>query len=404
MHNVQKKLHLSVSPESIVMTPSGQWKLCSFGFALSFTSGDDSKVPSPYFMNSGGGPSQMRLEPDLRYCAPEMTEGGPNYQDVRYLTRMCDVFSLGLVAYEMFRYNLKLAPEGRLNSPPVEMYSNNVAQHYEAMHNALRSLDLTVIPPGLSQVLLSMVQDQPTARMALLDIANSAYFHSGVLATLKSIDSICQRDMGTQASILSSLPGQLGGLPPRILECAVLPGLCKLTKEFPIMWNYSLPVHIFIAARINGAAYQRTVSNAFIDGLADNNVETIQAFVRNMDHLRNSFDVNFFKCYVVPMICNALDKNISSLLVLTHSTTFFIVKLITDFFLYFIHLQVQSLQCLCDEKIYGVIDLTNFVGDIIPRVCKAACKNPEIGVKVILTFNDAHFLKYCLIYLQNKNR
>jgi SCY1-like protein 2 len=313
MHNVQKKLHLNISPESIVMTPSGQWKLCGFGFALSFQSGDDMKIPSPYFMNNA--PTAMRLEPDLRYCAPEMTEGGPNYQDVRYVTRACDVFSLGLVGYEMYRYNMKLAAEGRTNTCPVQMSGNSVAQHYEAMHTALRSLDLSCMPPGFSQLLTCMIQDNPTARISLLDIGNNAFFLAGSLATLKSVDTIYQRDMGTQASILSQLPGQLGGFPPRMLECAVLPGLCRLTKENPMMWSYSLPVHIFIAARINSVAYQRATANAFIEGLAEDNVDVIQAFIRNMDHLRNSFEVNFFRCYVVPMICNALDKPLSSLLV-----------------------------------------------------------------------------------------
>ena len=40
------------------------------------------------------------------------------------------------------------------------------------------------------------------------------------------------------------------------------------------------------------------------------------------------------------------------------------------------------MQCLCDDNVYSVIDMSNYVGDIIPRVCKAACKNPELSVKV----------------------
>ncbi|CAM9255045.1 unnamed protein product, partial [Ectocarpus fasciculatus] len=355
MHNVKKKLHLNVSPESIVMTPSGQWKLCGFGFSLGFVAGNEMQIPCPYFLNPA--PTAVRLEPDLRYTAPELTEGGTQLQDIRYATRACDVFSLALVAYEMYHYNLRLAPAGKRNYPPVQMIANSVASHYEAMHTGLRSLDLSALPPGFSQVLSCMLQENPTARIALLDVVNSAYFHSGILSTLKSVDSLPERDMGTQASVLASLPGQLGQLPPRILAMIVLPGLCDLTTANPSMWNYTMPVHVFVASKLNARDYQRVVENAFILGLQETSVDALLAFIRNMDHLRDNFDVDFFKTHVAKMICNALDNKLSAL-------------------------QIQSLQALADEKVFTVIDMPEFVANIIPRVCKAACKSSEVAVKV----------------------
>lgn len=357
MHNVKKKLHLNVSPESIVMTPSGQWKLCGFGFSLGFVAGNEMQIPCPYFLNPA--PTAVRLEPDLRYTAPELTEGGTQLQDIRYATRACDVFSLALVAYEMYHYNLRLAPAGKRNYPPVQMIANSVASHYEAMHTGLRSLDLSALPPGFSQVLSCMLQENPTARIALLDVVNSAYFHSGILSTLKSVDSLPERDMGTQASVLASLPGQLGQLPPRILAMIVLPGLCDLTTANPSMWNYTMPVHVFVASKLNARDYQRVVENAFILGLQETSVDALLAFIRNMDHLRDNFDVDFFKTHVAKMICNALDNKLSAL-------------------------QIQSLQALADEKVFTVIDMPEFVANIIPRVCKAACKSSEVAVKVLL--------------------
>jgi SCY1-like protein 2 len=38
-HTVQRKLHLNLCPESIVITQDGHWKLCGFGLALSFQQG-----------------------------------------------------------------------------------------------------------------------------------------------------------------------------------------------------------------------------------------------------------------------------------------------------------------------------------------------------------------------------
>lgn len=77
MHHIQRKLHASVSPENIVIVPGGQWKLCGFGHSLSFTGeGSDMKSPSPYFIAPLPSAHIIRLEPDLRYSAQEMTYGG----------------------------------------------------------------------------------------------------------------------------------------------------------------------------------------------------------------------------------------------------------------------------------------------------------------------------------------
>jgi SCY1-like protein 2 len=109
LHTVQRKLHLNITPENIVITATGQWKLCGFGFALAFIQGDQQRLASPYFLQACPGSTialVSRLEPDLRYAAPEVTDGGLNPPGVRYLTPVADVFSMGLTFYEIFRYVL----------------------------------------------------------------------------------------------------------------------------------------------------------------------------------------------------------------------------------------------------------------------------------------------------------
>ena len=84
MHHIQRKLHTCVSPENIVIVPSGQWKLCGFGHAISFVP-DDFKAASPYFIAPQNSVNIIRLEPDLRYCSMEMTFGGYNPTNARYV-------------------------------------------------------------------------------------------------------------------------------------------------------------------------------------------------------------------------------------------------------------------------------------------------------------------------------
>lgn len=50
LHTVQRRLHMNVTPECVVITSSGQWKLCGFGLSLSFAQGEQMRIASPYFM------------------------------------------------------------------------------------------------------------------------------------------------------------------------------------------------------------------------------------------------------------------------------------------------------------------------------------------------------------------
>ena len=48
LHTVHRRLHLSLSPEALMITASGHWKLCGFGFSLSVPAGESSRVDRPW--------------------------------------------------------------------------------------------------------------------------------------------------------------------------------------------------------------------------------------------------------------------------------------------------------------------------------------------------------------------
>ena len=98
LHTVRKKLHMNVCPENIVLTPSGEWKLCGLGFSLGFAN-DDNKIAIPYYLNPVATKSVL-VEPDLRYMGQEMSEAGGT---LRYAYASSDIFSLGVTMYETYR-------------------------------------------------------------------------------------------------------------------------------------------------------------------------------------------------------------------------------------------------------------------------------------------------------------
>jgi serine/threonine protein kinase len=68
LHHVQRKLHASIAPENIIIIPGGSWKLCGLGHSLSF-SGEEFKVPSPYYISPLASANLIRLEPGNHFEA-----------------------------------------------------------------------------------------------------------------------------------------------------------------------------------------------------------------------------------------------------------------------------------------------------------------------------------------------
>jgi hypothetical protein len=198
---------------------------------------------------------------------------------------------------------------------PLLQLSSNIASEHAPALNALHTTDYSVIPDNLRQLMTGMMAVSSGSRISPVDVINNPFFHSGPLAVLRSVDNILTRDIGSQAALLAGLPGQLTYFTPRMQETIILPMLCKLTLANPSMWTYALPVHMHIASRITTGSYAKAVTPAFISGLGNKeSTETLNAFVKHMDHILDRFDQTFFQTYVVPMLCNAIDKQNANML------------------------------------------------------------------------------------------
>ena len=368
IHTVMRKLHLNINPESVVITAEGVWKLCNFGLSLGFQQGDQLRVASPYFLKASSNPSNInpnliRLEPDIRYSAIELTAGGYNPPGIRYLTPAADVFSLGVLAYEFYNYNLKCGLEYRPHSTLLAVTnSSSSIFHSETAINAISTQDFTFLPAGVNNILRGMLHPSAGARLSLLDIMNNAYFLSGNLAVLKNIDSLQSRDIGSQYSTLVGLTNQLGSFPTRMLESTVLTAICKLCISNAALWMYALPVHIVISQRISPLQYQAKAGQYIAQGLnVTNPSETIQCFLKNIDFLLNSFDIKFIQPHLINLFSNALDKQ---------------------------HVPLQSfcLKILCEEKILKILEVNDLSEKIVPKACKDACKNADPNIKCLALY------------------
>ena len=236
------------------------------------------RLPSPYFLKSDANDKErIRLEPDLRYYGPEMTEGGFNPVEIRYLTPSTDVFSLGILFYEIYRFNLLSTS---VHSPIIGVVSNAVNFHRAAL-DALSALDYSFLPINIQFLIRGMIQTNVSARLTTQSVANAQIFTSGnfpclvsyidtlfasyiyppsilefaphisslvslifyllfqffllvgVLSVLKTVDTLPARDLGTQCSQLIALPNHLASFPTRVLAGTILPVICRLCVANP---------------------------------------------------------------------------------------------------------------------------------------------------------------------------
>ena len=363
-HSVQRKLHNNVNPESCLIMQSGSWKLGGgFGLSLAFQGVDQMKLPSPYFLKPITSTlMSLRLEPDVRYSAPELTIGGYSHSSVRYITPTADVFSVAIMAYEVYAFNLNKSMNNRTFEPIVPVTSNNALMHHTALTN-LTKLDFNFMNPKIGMLLRGMMTFEGNTRLSTSDVINNPYFVSGSLAVLRNIDTLHNRDIGSQSSILLSLANQLGDFPTRILQSTVLPIICKLCAQNTALWLYALPVHMVIVKKLPRFEYQRIVGPAIQQGLATiNPAETMQIFLKNVKFLQSSFDKSFFQAHVISvLLCNSIEKQ---------------------------HVSIQTLaiQILCDKDVFDTIEKAVLSEKVIPKICKEACKNSEPTVKTLALY------------------
>lgn len=304
IHTVGKKLHMSISPENVVITSSGQWKLCGFGLSLSFLSPDQPMSASPYFLKASMNVGGIRLEPDLSFASPEVSEGGSNNATVRNLTSNSDVFSLGLLAYEVYRFNLKVITAGRMYVPTVLVANNSPDYHITAIAE-LRSLDYSFLPPPVTGLLMNMMQFDARYRMAINDVVNNQFFATGPLAVLKTVDSLLVRDVGTQCSQVVSLANQLYTFSPRILENTILPTVLRCCEANPMVWTHVFPVLEFIRGKLTPTAFQLAFTAAAVQGLSITGpVDAMQTIMKNFEFFLSNFDPQFFSVlfFLLPYI------------------------------------------------------------------------------------------------------
>jgi SCY1-like protein 2 len=310
LHREGRRVHLSLGPHSIFITPKGEWKLGGMGFCRVVEPGQTSR--SEYFALDGSngaknpttGVFEGSTEPPLQYCAPELVT------EPRLFSSAADMFSLGLIVYELFC--APRADGGR--NPVLDVQDGNKMTHGYKVQSLHPISFPPCVPVSLHNTIRSLLALQSTQRPEARTFLASQFFDSGPIKTLRTLQGLVEQDPAAQAKFLTSLPEAIDGFSTRTLRDMVLPGLQAVVINKQVAPFVITPL-LKIVAKVDKITFGHSIAPMMIPLL--NITEPVQCmlmFVSELETLIPKAEDGYIRDHIVPMLCRSLDSTVPEIL------------------------------------------------------------------------------------------
>ncbi|KAL3574132.1 hypothetical protein D5086_024745 [Populus alba] len=259
LHNNAHLIHRAISPENILITSSGAWKLGGFGFAITTdqASGDLASSQAFHYAEYDDEDSMLPLQPSLNYTAPELVRS-------KAPSAGCssDIFSFGCLAYQLIAHK------------PLFDCHNNVKMYMNTL-NYLSSAAFSSIPPELVPDLQKMLSANESFR------PNSYGF-------------LQERDNMQKSEFLKALSEY------------VLPPLCAELRNM-VMQPMILPMVLTIAESQDKIDFELSTLPALIPVLSTAAGETLLLLVKHAELVINKTSQDNLISHVLPLLVRAYD-------------------------------------------------------------------------------------------------
>ncbi|CEG49390.1 scy1 protein kinase [Plasmopara halstedii] len=310
LHREGRRVHLSLGPSSIFITPKGEWKLGGMGFCRVVEPGQTSR--SEYYSidastgvrNPATGAIEGSSEPPLQYCAPELVT------EPRQFDSKADMFSLGLLIYELF---VPPRADGGRN-PVLDVHDGNKMTHGYKVQSLHPIAFPRSIPTALQNTIRSLLSLEPAKRLEARTFLASPFFDSGPIKTLRSLQSLVEQEPAAQAKFLTTLPDAIDGFSPRVLRDMVLPGLQSVVINKAVAPFVITPL-LKIVAKVDKQTFSYSIAAMMVPLLAIKEpVQCMLMFVSELETLIPKAEEGYIRDHVVPMLCRALDSTVPEIL------------------------------------------------------------------------------------------
>lgn len=290
LHNNARLIHRAISPESVLITANGAWKLGGFGFAITADqAASGSNVQAFHYAEYDVEDSVLPLQPSLNYTAPELVRNkaspGGSYSDI---------FSFGCLAYHL------------VARKPLLDCHNNVKMYMNTL-NYLSRETFSSIPPELVSDLQGMLSMNESSRPTASDFTGSPFFRDDTrLRALRFLDHMLERDNMQKSEFLKALSEMWKDFDLRVLRYKVLPPLCAELRNV-VMQPMILPMVLTIAESQDKHEFELSTLPALVPVLSSASGETLLLIVKHAELIITKANQEDLVSRLLPMLVRAYD-------------------------------------------------------------------------------------------------
>ncbi|GFQ00654.1 scy1-like protein 2 [Phtheirospermum japonicum] len=293
LHNNARLIHRAISPETVLITANGAWKLGGFGFAISSTdqSNDSAGMQSFHYAEYDVEDSILPLQPSINYTAPELVRNKASSG-----WSASDIFSFGCLAYHL------------IARKPLFDCHNNVKMYMNSL-TYLTSEAFSTIPRELVPDLQRMLSANEASRPSAMDFTGSSFFRQDTrLRALRFLDHMLERDNMQKSEFLKALSDMWKDFDSRVLRYKVLPPLCAELRNL-VMQPMILPMVLTIAESQDKNDFELSTLPALVPVLSSAAGETLLLLLKHAELIINKASQEHLILHVLPMLVRAYDDN-----------------------------------------------------------------------------------------------
>uniref|UniRef100_A0A803N0Q5 Protein kinase domain-containing protein n=1 Tax=Chenopodium quinoa TaxID=63459 RepID=A0A803N0Q5_CHEQI len=283
LHNNARLVHRAISPESVLITASGAWKLGGFGFAVSTdqASGASLSAQAFHYAEYDEEDSILPLQPSLNYTAPELVRSKESSGGCS-----SDIFSFGCLAYHL------------IARKPLLDCHNNVKMYMNTL-NYLTSETFSSIPAELVPDLQRMLSSNESMRPSAMGFTGTGCTpFIGLL--------VLERDNMQKTEFLKALSDMWKDFDSRVLQYKVLPPLCAELRNV-VMQPMILPMVLMIAESQDKQEFGLSTLPALVPVLSSASGDTLLLLVKHAELIINKSNHEDLVSRVLPMLVRAYD-------------------------------------------------------------------------------------------------
>lgn len=358
IHNEAKILHRNISPESVIVSKRGSWKLFGFEFAASPVNPNDFPLKFPFLnvTNQSNDYPAIAL-PNLDYIAPEYVSLSAEPEPMVALSS--DMYSLGALTFTLYNKGQPLLPTSGSRT--------NLSADRVSRLSKLKSATFICIPDDSRHHVQHLLNTDPTMRPDAHQFSQIAIFEDVLIRTLQFLDSLFQWDNLEKSKFYKGLPEIIARMPLRIKMNRVIPCLSRELVS-PEMVPFVLPNLMYIAEDMSETDFRDCLATELKPVMAMAQPIQIPIFLLQRMQLLVDKSKNMcpdlLKNDVLDLMCRSLDAVSGSSESLTN---------------------VVQLQELCLQTIplvTPVLDVPSIKNKLLPKVKKLCLSTSTLSVRV----------------------